>query len=185
MSGTEGALLLPCAGSRTPPCFLELPGFSSGELSVTTALWITWHHTTLMRTVRCFSKRDSLAGGTGRARVSISALGTPCSLQQGARQRHRQQQQQFIHNILECLRKNMEQTAEEYRLRDLPCPLQGRIGEKWNGVADSSCCFSHGHFAHLTVKLWLCTYMPEQIHTNLQPALLLLLQSSSPAPAYP
>lgn len=63
------------------------------------------YHATLVRTVRSFPKHHSLAGGTGRARVSFSALGSPCSLQQGAGKKRGQQQWQFIHNILECLGK--------------------------------------------------------------------------------
>lgn len=143
------------------------------------------YHTTLVRTVRSFPKHHSLAGGTGRAWVSFSALQSPCSLQQGAGKKCGQQQRQFIHNILQCLGKKIYSKLQRSITSGSYCALcKAERGEMWNGVANSSCFPSHGHFAQPTVKLWLCTYIPEQIHTNIQPALLLLLQSSSPAPDY-
>lgn len=77
MSGPEGALQLPFAGSRTSLCFLYLCGFSS--VSNHSAMANTSHHATLWRS---FPKHNSLAGGTGRTQVSFSALGNPCSWKQ-------------------------------------------------------------------------------------------------------
>lgn len=138
------------------------------------------HHAMLMRTVRSFSKHDSLAGGTGRAPGSFSALGSPCRLQHGAGKKHGNQQRQFIHNILKHLRKILQQTAEKYHIRALLCLLKGRKarGHEMQLPAPPASSVRVTLLTRL-VNCELCTYIPEQIHTNIQSALLMLLQSSS------